>query len=415
MAVPAGSALTREEARNAVRALNRRRLLGFALVAPLLIFVVFAFFAPVASILHRSVHNPTVVELIPHTLEVLRGWSGEGTPEDAVLVSMARDLKRLAAERTSGKLAEELNRVLPGASSMVKATARRLRRVADEELEANGAAFLVAINPKWSRPALWRTVRETGRSYSTRNFLTALDLERGPDGGIQRRRSARIYFRLYGKTLKIALIITVLTIVLGYPLAYVIAGASARVSGILLIFVLLPFWTSLLVRTTAWIALLQSSGVVNSILMGIGITEKPLEMMYTEFATVIAMTHILLPFMVLPLYSVMKGIDKSYMWAALSLGSGPLGAFIRAYFPMTLPGLSAGAVLVFIVSVGYYITPALVGGTDGQMISNLIAFHMQQSNNWELAAALGTLLLLLVVCLYWVYDRLVGAQNIKLG
>lgn len=415
MAAPAGSALTREEAGNAARALNRRRLLAFALVAPLLLFVVFAFFAPVASILHRSVHNPTVVELIPDTLEALRGWSGEGTPEDAVLISMARDLKRLAAERTSGKLAEELNRVLPGASSMVKATARRLRRAPDEELEANGAALLVAINPKWSRPALWRAVRETGRSYSTRNFLTALDLERGPDGGIQRRRSARIYLRLYGKTLKIAVIITALTIVLGYPLAYVIAGASARVSGILLIFVLLPFWTSLLVRTTAWIALLQSSGVVNSILTGIGITEKPLEMMYTEFATVIAMTHILLPFMVLPLYSVMKGIDRSYMRAALSLGSGPIGAFFRAYFPMTLPGLSAGAVLVFIVSVGYYITPALVGGTDGQMISNLIAFHMQQSNNWELAAALGTLLLLLVVCLYWVYDRLVGAQNIKLG
>ena len=415
MAAPAGSALTREEARNAVRALNRRRLLAFVLVAPLLLFVLFAFFAPVANILHRSVHNPTVLELIPDTLELLRSWSGEGTPEDAVLVSMARDLKRLAANRTSGKLAEELNRALPGASSMVKATARRLRRVADEELKANGAALLVAANPKWSHPALWRTVRETGRSYSTRNFLTALDLERGPTGGIQRRESARIYLRLYGKTLKIAVIITVLTIVLGYPLAYVIAGASARVSGILLIFVLLPFWTSLLVRTTAWIALLQSSGVVNSILMGIGITGKPLEMMYTEFATVIAMTHILLPFMVLPLYSVMKGIDRSYMRAALSLGSGPIGAFIRAYFPMTLPGLSAGAVLVFIVSVGYYITPALVGGTDGQMISNLIAFHMQQSNNWELAAALGTLLLLLVVCLYWVYDRLVGAQNIKLG
>ena len=411
----AESALTREEARNAVRALNRRRLLAFMLVAPLLLFVVFAFFAPVVNILHRSVHNPTVLELIPDTLELLRGWNGKGTPEDAVLVSMARDLKRLAVERTSGKLAEELNRVLPGASSMVKATARRLRRVADEELKANGAALLVAINPKWSRPGLWRTVRETGRSYSARYFLTALDLERGPTGNIQRRESARIYIRLYGKTLKIAVIITLLTIALGYPLAYVISAASAKVSGILLIFVLLPFWTSLLVRTTAWIALLQSSGVVNSILMGIGITGQPLEMMYTEFATIIAMTHILLPFMVLPLYSVMSGIDRSYVRAALSLGSGPIGAFFRVYFPMTLPGLSAGAVLVFIVSVGYYITPALVGGTAGQMISNLIAFHMQQSNNWELAAALGTLLLLLVVCLYWVYDRLVGAQNIKLG
>ena len=413
--VRADGVLTQEEANSALRELNRRRLIALVLVAPLLVFVVVAFFAPVGTMLHRSVHNPTVLELIPHTVELLQGWDGKGTPGDTVLVSMAQDLKRLANDRTSGKLAEELNRALPGTSSMVKSTARRLRRAADGDLKANGAAMLVAIDSKWSSPALWRKVRETGRPYSTRNFLTALDLERGPTGSIQKRRSARIYIKLYGKTLKIAVIITALTILLGYPLAYVIAQASAKVSGILLIFVLLPFWTSLLVRTTSWIALLQSSGVVNSILLKIGIIERPLEMMYTEFATIIAMTHILLPFMVLPLFSVMKGIDKSYMRAALSLGSSPIGAFIRAYFPMTLPGLSAGAVLVFIVSVGYYITPALVGGTDGQMISNLIAFHMQQSNNWELAAALGALLLLLIICLYWVYDRLVGAQNIKLG
>jgi putative spermidine/putrescine transport system permease protein len=138
-------------------------------------------------------------------------------------------------------------------------------------------------------------------------------------------------------------------------------------------------------------------------------------MLYTEFATIIAMTHILLPFMILPLYSVMKGIDPSYMRAALSLGAKPLRAFARIYLPMTLPGLSAGALLVFIISIGYYITPALVGGTEGQMISNIIAFHMQSSNNWELAAALGSLLLALITLLYWIYDRLVGISNIKLG
>ena len=410
-----GSELTRDEARIATRALNRRRLVAFMLVAPLLLFVAFAFFAPVATMLHRGVHNPTVLELIPETLALLQGWSGEGAPDEAVLNSMAVDLKRLARDRTSGKLAEELNRVLPGTSSLVKATARKLRRIADAELRANGAALLGAANPKWTSPELWRAVRDTGRSYSERNFLTALDLERDPAGGIRERRSARIYLQLYGKTLKIALIITVLTLLLGYPLAYVIANRPARVAGIMLIFVLLPFWTSLLVRTTSWIVLLQTNGVVNSFLAVVGLTGQPLEMMYSEFATVVAMTHILLPFMVLPLYSVMKGIDRSYMRAALSLGSGPVGAFVRVYFPMTLPGLSAGALLVFIISVGYYITPALVGGTDGQMISNIIAFHMQQSNNWELAAALGTLLLVLVVCLYWLYDRLVGASNIKLG
>ncbi len=182
-----------------------------------------------------------------------------------------------------------------------------------------------------------------------------------------------------------------------------------------MVLVLLPFWTSLLVRTTAWIALLQTNGVINSFLMGIGLTSSPFEMLYTEFSTIIAMTHILLPFMILPLYSVMKSIDPSYVRAAQSMGAKSFGAFIRIYFPMTLPGISAGALLVFIISVGYYITPALVGGTDGQMISNIIAFHMQSSNNWELAAALGSLLLVLILSFYYLFDRLVGTDSIKLG
>ncbi len=414
-APPAATRLTREEAGFARRELTRRRLVAFGLVAPLLIFIGFAFFAPITTMLHRSVYNPTVVELIPDTLTVLEAWSGEGTPAPEILTSMAVDLKRLANERTSGKLAEELNRGLPGTSSLVKSTARKLRRAEDAALATDGATLLLDANPKWAEPELWQTVRKVGRTYTDTYFLTALDLERDAAGSIGARQSARIYVQLYTKTLRIALVITVLTLLLGYPLSYCLANAPARTANILMVFVLLPFWTSLLVRTTSWIALLQTNGVVNSVLMSIGITSEPLEMMFTEFATIVAMTHILLPFMVLPLYSVMRGIDPSYMRAALSLGSSPIPAFIRVYFPMTLPGLSAGALLVFIISVGYYITPALVGGTDGQMISNIIAFHMQQSNNWELAAALGSLLLLLIIGLYWVYDRLVGADNIKLG
>ena len=399
----------------ATRVVNRRRLTALALVAPLLVFVGFSFFAPISTMLHKSVYNPTVATLIPDTLATLRDWDGQGTPDDVVLTSMAVDLKRLAIERKSGKLAEELNRGLPGTSSVVKATARALRRVDDHDLQATGAARLLEANDKWSSPQLWRVVRDAGERYSERNFLTAMDLERDSSGGIQRRESARIYIELYAKTIKMAFIITFLTFLLGYPLAYVMANSTPRVANSMLIFILLPFWTSLLVRTTSWIALLQTNGVINSLLMGVGITTQPLEMMYTEFATIIAMTHVLLPFMVLPLYSVMKGIDPSFMRASLSLGVRPIPSFLRVYFPMTLSGLSAGALLVFISSVGYYMTPALVGGTDGQMISNVIAFHMQQSNNWELAAALGALLLILIVCLYWVYDRMVGAGNIKLG
>ncbi|MAK56693.1 MAG: hypothetical protein CML17_12770 [Pusillimonas sp.] len=247
------------------------------------------------------------------------------------------------------------------------------------------------------------------------NYLTALDLERNADGDIQKRQSSNIYVDLYSKTLGMSLVITLLCIALGYPVAYCLAHAPARVAGVLLVMVLLPFWTSFLVRTTAWIALLQTNGVVNSVLQTVGLISEPLELLYTPLATILAMTHILLPFMILPLYSVMKGIDPSHVKAALSLGSPPFSAFVRVYLPQTIPGLSAGSLLVFITAVGYYIIPALVGGTDGQMISNIIAYHMQQSNNWGLASALGSLLLAVIVMLYWLYDRLVGASNLKLS
>ncbi|MBV7377667.1 ABC transporter permease [Maritimibacter dapengensis] len=406
--------LAPEDARNAAREIRAQRVRAFLFVTPLLVFIGFAFVAPIASMLFRSAYNPTVAELVPASLEALAEWDGEGQPSEAVLTQFAVDMKRLANDRTSGQLAEEINRNLPGTSSVVKSTARNLRRVEDAELASNGAALLLEANDAWGEPGIWRALRKAGKTYTTGYYLTALDLEMTRDGSIQ-QRDTQIYLKLYGKTLWMALIITLLTLVLGYPLAFHMAHSSTSRANFLMVFVLLPFWTSLLVRTTSWIALLQTNGVVNSALIALGLTRQPHEMLYTQFSTVIAMTHILLPFMVLPLYSVMRGIDPSFMRAALSMGSRPIPAFLRIYLPMSLPGLSAGALLVFIISVGYYITPALVGGTDGQMISNIIAFHMQQSNNWELAAALGSLLLFLIVALYWLYDRFIGAGNIKLG
>ncbi|WP_112321371.1 ABC transporter permease [Oceanibium sediminis] len=406
--------LGKQDARNAAREVRARRVRAFLFVMPLLIFIMFAFVAPIASMLFRSAYNPTVAELVPASLEALADWDGEGSPPEAAQAQFALDMKRLANDRTSGQLAEEINRFLPGTSSVVKSTARELRRTDDAELSANGAALLLEADEEWGDPGIWRALRKAGQTYTSSYYLTALDLEMTRDGTIQ-QRDTQIYLKLYGKTLWMALIITLLTLILGYPLAFHMAHCSTSRANFLMVFVLLPFWTSLLVRTTSWIALLQTNGVVNSTLISLGVTDDPLELLYTQFSTIIAMTHILLPFMVLPLYSVMRGIDPSYMRAAMSMGSRPIPAFLRIYLPMSLPGLSAGALLVFIISVGYYITPALVGGTDGQMISNIIAFHMQQSNNWELAAALGSLLLVLIIALYWLYDRFVGAGNIKLG
>jgi len=411
----ADTKLTASEARYARRELRGRKFRAFLLVAPLLAFIFFSFVAPIATMLFRSVYNPTTAELIPDTLAALEAWDGQTTPDDATMAVMAADLKRLALSRETGSLGAEINRAYPGASSTVNSTARRLRRLDDAEIAEKGPETLRAANKAWSEPEFWRAIKRVGATYTDAYYLTALDMERNAAGEIQQRESARIYVQLYSKTLGMALTITVFCMLLGYPLAYFLANAPTKTSNMLMVLVLLPFWTSLLVRTTAWIALLQTNGVVNSVLMGIGITSEPIEMLYTRFSTIIAMTHILLPFMILPLYSVMRGIDPSFMRAAQSMGARPIPAFLRVYLPMTLPGLSAGSLLVFIISVGYYITPALVGGTDGQMISNIIAFHMQTSNNWELAAALGSLLLALIIALYWLYDRLVGAGNIKLG
>lgn len=407
--------LSSKEVAQERKALARRRRASLLLVLPLLAFVFFAFVAPISTMLYRSVYNPAVVELIPETLQALSKWDGDDLPSDTTRVTMARELRSLAEERRAGVLAAAVNRAYPGASSLINATARKMRSVTDDALQSEGAALLDQADKRWTQIAVWRSIVEVGAVHTVNNYLTAMDLERNAAGEIHQRESARIYLQLYGRTLGMALTITLLCIVLGYPLAWYLSQAPARKANVLMIMVLLPFWTSLLVRTTAWIALLQTNGVINSVLVALHIIDQPLELLYTRTATVIAMTHILLPFMVLPLYSVMRGLDPGYMRAALSMGSRPLGAFMRIVLPLSLPGLSAGALLVFIISVGYYITPALVGGTDGQMISNLIAFHMQQSNNWGLAAALGTLLLVLILALYWTYDRLVGARNIRLG
>ena len=185
----------------------------------------------------------------------------------------------------------------------------------------------------------------------------------------------------------------------------------------LMILVLLPFWTSLLVRTSAWIALLQKEGVINSMLVAVGVLDDAnrLLMIHNKTGTIIAMVHVLLPFMILPLYSVMKTIPPSYMRAARSLGATPFTAFTKVYMPNTVAGIGAGAILVFILSIGYYITPALVGGQSGTLISNLIAYHLESSLNWGLAAALGAILLAATFALYLVYDKIVGIDNMKLG
>ena len=323
-------------------------------------------------------------------------------------------MERPRRDQFSGPLGVRLNYELSAARGAV---ARTVRKVPDFEPPYK-EAFLDS-HRLWGDVALWRVIEREGRPLTSAYYVAALDRQFDEDGEIVLRdENRRIYTDLYIRTLGLSITITVLTILLGFPIGLLhVDPADALFEPLDDLRPVCRFWTSLLVRTTAWIVLLQQQGVINESLIAVGIIGEDgrFSLMYNMFGTIIAMTHILLPFMVLPLYSVMRTIPPSYMRAAKSLGATPFTAFRKVYLPQTLPGIGAGAVLVFIISIGYYITPALVGGQSGRMISNEIARHMQQSLNWGLAAALGTILLLGVLVLYWAYNRLVGADNLKLG
>jgi len=273
------------------------------------------------------------------------------------------------------------------------------------------------IDEGWAEIDNWQAIQRLSPRFVDGYFLASIDAERTAEGIERKPDNERIYVLLFFRTIMMSLIITISCILLGYPVAYLLANLSVRASNMVLILVLLPFWTSLLVRTSSWKVLLQQQGVINDLLVWIGLIDNAgrLVMINNMTGTIIAMTHILLPFMILPLFSVMKTISPTYMRAAKSMGASDSLAFWRIYFPNTIPGIGAGSILVFILSIGYYITPELVGGTSGVFISNRIAYHISSSLNWGLAAALGTLLLVLVLALYWTYDRIVGIDNVKLG
>ncbi len=392
------------------RAQRRAKGRAFLLVLPLLAFVLLTFVIPIGQMLTRSVNHDGFSASAPE----VSAWfhTNPGAPDEAAYAALAADFKKMKADRTAGEAGTRVNYTLPESRSLFTKTAR----VADDLAPPYKEAFL-AVDKKWEDPLVWEAMRAASSALTSDFYLIGLDMERTADGSIRRvPENERIYVYLYVKTFILSAVITVICLLLAFPIAHLLATLPMAKANLLMILVLLPFWTSLLVRTTSWIVLLQGQGVVNSLLVAMGVidAEGRLQMIYNQTGTIIVMTHILLPFMILPLYSVMRVIPPSYARAARSLGATSWTTFRRIYLPQTLPGMGAGALLVFILAVGYYITPALVGGADGQLFSNLIQFHMSKSN-WSLAAALSSMLLVGVLLLYWLYDRLVGIDKLKLG
>jgi len=523
------------------RALRRQKLSALLLIAPLLIFILITFIAPIADMLFRSVENQIVSDALPRTTQTLSDWDSESgeTPGAPVYKALYEDLFIAQERKLHTRLGSRLNYELTGASSLFRKSGRGvddigevfqdqfedlndfwkkgenwnallgsdawLAEISDwkkssgddqpafemregmaellpetaeyyeifadfvqnddednlykedpwaliysalyddltgptasqiasysgpasaELTEAAAAApafdavdyktAFTEIDDDWGKTPIWSTIRAYSPALTNGYFLNAVDMQKTADGPEFRPDNERIYGTLFLRTLFMSVCITLSCILLGYPVAWILANLPARTANLLMILVLLPFWTSLLVRTSAWKVMLQQQGVINDTLVWLGLVadDSRLALINNQTGTIIAMTHILLPFMILPLYSVMQTVPPSYLRAAKSLGATNWTAFWRVYFPQSVPGIGAGSILVFILSIGYYITPEIVGGTTGTFISNRIAYHISSSLNWGLAAALGAILLAVVLGLYWAYDKIVGIDNVKLG
>ena len=401
------------------RATARSRRNAFLLTAPLLIMLLITFIVPILDMLFRSIDDPIVGRAVPRAAAALEDWDARaGLPSEEAYAAMVADLAALRRGGSDGKaligrFATRLNFEQPGVRSVITKTARKAPKLKEGPYKDT----LIKIHKKWGQPEIWAAIQRLSAPYTVVHFLASLDLRYDLEGSIVAQPEMRqVYVTIWLRTLYISGLVTLLCILLGYPVAYLLATQPQRISNLLIILVLLPFWTSLLVRTTSWIVVLGRNGVLLETLAWLGLmgdVDRP-QLIYNMTGTIVAMTHILLPFMILPIYSVMRGIPPSYVRAARSLGAPPAWAFYKVYWPQTVPGVGAGSILVFILAIGYYITPALVGGQNGALISNFIAFHMQKSLNWGFAAALGAILLAGILGLYWLYDRIIGVSNMKM-
>lgn len=392
------------------RSTRGQRAHAILLVAPLFGLLLVSFCLPIAILLSRSVYDPTMHYALPRTAAALVAFVGEGVPDDAVFAAFGEDLLASKQNGSLYNVAKDLNNLLPAARSHVLRTGRI---ISHEKLTTR--ADFVAMDPFWGDSQTWFAIRNGLRSFTTSYLLAAIDLRWTRAGGIASvPPDQAIYRAIFARTFGIAAAVTLITLALGFPLAWLLANLPGRLAARLILLVLLPFWTSILVRTAAWTVLLQKYGILNDLLLALHITDHRFDLMYTRTGLIIAMTHIQLPFTLLPMYSIMRTISSSQMRAAYSLGARPSVAFRRVYLPQVMPGVMAGCLLTFILCLGYFITPALVGGPADQLIANFISNYIDVELNWQMAAALSCILLALTLGLFAMFARMFGIDRMKL-
>ncbi|KSV88495.1 ABC transporter permease [Sinorhizobium sp. GL28] len=371
------------------------------LLAPLLFFLIGFFVWPLFSMMSQSVSDPAVLRLLPRSAEVLADWDRKSPPTIPMQMALMEDLKAVDDDQALGDMVRRLNSARSGFRTLMGKTTSALKETANPPVD------LVSIDRRWEKPEFWLAIADALSPYTDRNLLAAVDLGRNAAGEIEHLPPDQsVNGVILMRTFWIAALVTFACACIGFPYAIIAASLDGWKRDLMLGAVLLPLWTSLLVRTAAWFILLQEQGLINDLLRAIGLIDAPLALIFNRTGVIIAMTHVLLPFMVLPIYSVLITIPKNLMPAAASLGAHPLRAFLRVLLPLSLRGVASGALLVFISAIGYYITPALIGGPGDQMISSIIAFYATGSANWGMAGALGVVLLVATLLLYSVYARL---------
>ena len=388
------------------------RLASVLLTAPLLLFLMLSFVAPIGAFLWRAVSDTEVAPVLPRTIAALAAWDGTVAPDEAAFAALVEDLRAARERDRAGgaggiaRAASRLNADRPGFRGLLPMTARRV----EAPFEGPARAAVLAISEEWGDAETWGAIRRAGGPLSSFHVLAALDLRQDAAGRVRAvPEDQRVFGTVLARSLWISLLVTGACLALGWPLAWLIATTRGWAGTLLLGAVLLPFWISLVVRTAAWMVLLQREGVVNAALGGLGI--GPLPLMMNRFAVVLAMVHILLPFMVLPLVAAFRGLDPALPRAAASLGAPPWRVFRRVTLPLCLPGIAAGCILVFIQALGFYVTPALLGGPSDQMLAWFVGFYATRSVNWGLAAALSLLLLVAVGVCVALYGRLAGFRR----
>ena len=378
----------------------RNRLASIVLLAPMVVFLVATLVIPVLLMVVASARDVEVAAALPRTLAALKSWQPAEPVPDEAYAAIAEDLKVAGSSR--GKAATRLNLDMPGALSLLSGSFRAL----DEQDGSDPKAVLIANDARWAKPEIWRAIRDANGPWTDRFLLAAVDLKRDAEGRLGLVPGS-LYQGIYLRTFTVAIMVTGFCLLLGVPVALYLASLSPRKAVPLLLVLMLPLWTSVLVRAMAWILLLQTSGLVNQTLLFLHLVTEPLRLVFNRAGVLIAMTHVLLPFMILPAYNSMRTVPRDQLRAAGSLGATPFTVFRRVYLPQCRSGIAAGCLLVFASASGYYITPALVGGGADQMLGTFVELAALRYSNQPLAAALGVVFLV-------IFLALVGAMTLIL-